>query len=107
MIKKNKSVTSTELISSKQLTDHEAIFVLFHKQKQEILRLLIENEFTLYDLRKITKWNPGTIKRHLNDLMQYGFITQTRTEVNSFSMIMKYYRATAKKFEFHIVWPSV
>ncbi len=89
----------------KTITDPDSVPILFHEKKQEILKLLIKNEMTIIDLKNALKMNPGTIKRHLNDLLEKGLVIQSRTETNKFGITMKYYRATAKSFVFDIRWP--
>ena len=87
-----------QIILEKLITDHEVVPILFHPQKQKILEFLLEKEMTIIDLKKATNLNPGTIKRHLTDLVKKGLAKQARTEINKYSITMKYYRATAKQF---------
>lgn len=104
---KSDSVT-TDLVHIKEeidVTDPAVISIIFHEKKSLILQLLIKEEMTIIDLKKATKMNPGTIKRHINDLLKYNLVFVSRTEKNEFSIIMKYYRGSAKKFNFEISWP--
>ncbi|MFX1254799.1 MAG: winged helix-turn-helix domain-containing protein [Promethearchaeota archaeon] len=95
-----------QIIPEKVITDHEAVPILFHSQKQKILKFLLEKEMTIIDLKKATNMNPGTIKRHLTDLVKKGLVKQSRTVINKYSITMKYYRATAKQFIIKIKWPK-
>ncbi|MFX1535290.1 MAG: winged helix-turn-helix domain-containing protein [Promethearchaeota archaeon] len=100
------SEIDNQIIVEKLITDPEAVPILFHPQKQIILRLIIEEEMTIIDLKKATGMNPGTIKRHLTDLVEKGLAKQSRTEINKYSITMKYYRATASQFIISIKWPK-
>ena len=61
---------------------------------------------TIIDLKHVTGMNPGTIKRHLSDLQKFGLVFISREKLNEYSIVMKYYRATAKTFVFQISWPK-
>ena len=56
----------------------------------------------------MTKLNPGTIRRHLDELIEKNLIFLVRTEKTNFGQIMKYYRASAKKFlvRINFDWPN-
>jgi hypothetical protein len=82
-----------------------AIPILFHEKKGMILKLLIEKEMTIIDLKLETGLNPGTIKRHIDDLLQYDLVFISRTQISEQSVVMKFYRAKAKKYNFDIKWP--
>ena len=58
------------------------------------------------DLKNATGENPGTVKRHLDDLVDKKLIVQTRIEKNIYGIKVKYYRATARQFVFNIKWPE-
>ena len=88
-----------------KITDPAVIPIIFHKKKSLILQLLIKKEMTIIDLKKATKMNPGTVKRHINDLLKYNLVFVSRTVKNEFSIKMKYYSASAKTFNFEIGWP--
>ncbi|MFW9924266.1 MAG: ArsR family transcriptional regulator [Candidatus Thorarchaeota archaeon] len=88
-----------------QLTNPEAIPIIFHPKKEEILKLLISKEMTIIDISHATGMNPGTVKRHLDDLLQYDLVFISREKINEFGIMMKYYRASAKSFKFNIKWP--
>jgi len=89
----------------KKITDPNAVPILFHEKKQLILKLLIEKEMTIIDIKNAIKMNPGTIKRHIKDLVENKLVKQSRIETNKYGIKMKYYRATAKRFIFNIEWP--
>ena len=89
------------------LLDAKVVNSLFHPKKQLILKELIKEEHTIYDLKLILKINPGVIKRHIDDLLDKKLILQTHTAVNQLGLNLKYYRAVAKKFIVHLVWPDL
>lgn len=86
------------------LTDPCAVPIVFHEKKGQILKLLIKKEMTIIDLKHATGMNPGTIKRHLDDLLLYEIIHISKEQLSEYSIMMKYYRAVAKKFSFNITW---
>ncbi len=86
------------------LTDPCAVPIVFHEKKGQILKLLIEKEMTIIDLKHATGMNPGTVKRHLDDLLQYELIRISKERLSEYSIMMKFYRAVAKKFNFNITW---
>ncbi|MHA1557049.1 MAG: winged helix-turn-helix domain-containing protein [Candidatus Heimdallarchaeota archaeon] len=88
------------------ITDPDAVPILFHPKKEEILKLLIIREMTIIDLKHATGMNPGTVKRHLTDLLDNHLVFISREKVNEFSIVMKYYRASAKSFQINIIWPQ-
>ncbi|MFX0133968.1 MAG: winged helix-turn-helix domain-containing protein [Candidatus Hodarchaeota archaeon] len=102
-----KSVAKDKPIENEMLiTDPTTVPILFHDKKQMILKLLIEKEMTIIDLKKETRLNPGTIKRHLNDLIDKNLVIQSSTAKSEYGIMMKYYRATASQFIFKLIWPS-
>ncbi|MHA1304965.1 MAG: ArsR family transcriptional regulator [Candidatus Heimdallarchaeaceae archaeon] len=104
--KDKKIASKTSQIKEELLiTDPAAVPILFHEQKGMILKLLIEREMTIIDLKNSTGLNPGTVKRHINDLLKYGLVFIDRVQINEYSIAMKFYRAKAKKFVFKIEWP--
>ena len=82
-----------------------AIPIIFHEKKGMILKLLIEKEMTIIDLKHKTGLNPGTIKRHIDDLLQYDLVFISKTKISEQSVVMKFYRAAARKFFFETEWP--
>ena len=102
-----KSVEKDKPIENEMLiTDPTTVPILFHDKKQMILKLLIEKEMTIIDLKNSTKMNPGTIKRHLNDLIEKNLVIQLRTAKSEHGIMMKYYRATANQFIVKLIWPN-
>ena len=95
-------------MDKKVFTDPDILQILAHEKNQRILSLLIEEEMTIIDLKNETNLNPGTIKRHLNQLIEKELIEQSRIETNRYGIKMKFYRATAKQFEIDIKyrWPD-
>ena len=92
----------------KTFSDSDILQILAHEKNQVLLKLLIEQEMTIIDLKHATNLNPGTVKRHLNKLIEKGLIFQSRIETNKYGIRMKFYRATAKQFEINIKyrWPD-
>ncbi len=90
----------------KIISDPAAVPVLFHIKKQLILKLLLEKELNIMELKQETNLNPGTIKRYLDDLVANDLVFQARTIQNEYGFFLKYYRATAKSFIIHIEWPT-
>ncbi len=88
------------------ITNPDTVPILFHPKKEEILKLLINREMTIIDLKHATGMNPGTVKRHLTDLLENQLVFISREKVNEFSIVMKYYRASAKSFQISIKWPQ-
>jgi len=104
--KKAEGKTPQKIKEELMITNPEAVSIVFHEKKGEILSLLIEKEMTIIDLKHATDMNPGTVKRHLTDLLEYDLVFISREKVNEFSIVMKYYRASAKSFVFNITWPG-
>ena len=112
MAKKNdknleNSTENREIEDIKTFSDPDILQVLAHKKNQILLRLLIQQEMNLMDLKNETNLNPGTVKRHLNKLIEKGLIFQSRIDTSDKGIRMKFYRATAKQFEVSINyrWP--
>ena len=85
--------------------DDPKMVILIHKQKREVLKVLIEQELNIKEIENITKINPGTIKRHLDDLVENGLVLQTQTIKNEYGFVLKYYRAVVKKLIVNFEWP--
>lgn len=79
---------------------------IMHEKKQLILLEIFRIPLTIQDLKIKTGMNPGTIKRHLDDLMAHNLVYVQRTERNEYNILMKYYRAQAKKFIINICLPD-
>lgn len=97
--------TSFQIAEVAIIDDPSAVPILFHEKKQMLLSLIIPEEKTIIDIKNITKMNPGTIKRHLDDLVKKKLAVQSRFFTNEFGIKMKYYRAVARKFLIQIEWP--
>jgi DNA-binding transcriptional ArsR family regulator len=80
------------------ITTPEQILCMVHDKKQEILRFLIKQEYTIRELSRDADINPGTVKRHMIDLEALGFIKFVRQEKNKYGIFLKYYRAVSEKF---------
>jgi predicted transcriptional regulator len=87
------------------ISDPSAVAVLFHDKKQEILKLLINQDLNIREIENKTGLNPGTIKRHLDDLLEKKLVFQSQTIKNEYGFTLKYYRAVAKKFIVNLEWP--
>lgn len=103
--KTGKERGSSEINKDKVISSPDTVPVLFHDKRLEFMKLLIEKEMTIIDLKNATNLNPGTIKRHLTNLVEHGLVIQTRIETNIYGVKMKFYRATAKQFIVDIKWP--
>ncbi|WP_371801859.1 ArsR family transcriptional regulator [Candidatus Lokiarchaeum ossiferum] len=108
--KENKSTNldpSTPFIPASELVidNLETISLIKHDKKKLLLELLLHEEKTIMDMSKETGWNPGTVKRHLSDLVEGGLVTPSKIVVNEFRIKLKYYRATARQFRFQFIWP--
>jgi predicted HTH transcriptional regulator len=92
------------------ITDPNAVPTIFHEVKGVILRILIEKAMTIRELSEIKidgkEYNPGTIKRHLEDLLNFGLIKQLDPVKNEYGITLKYYRATAQNFKILLEFPG-
>ncbi|OLS24090.1 MAG: hypothetical protein HeimC3_21810 [Candidatus Heimdallarchaeota archaeon LC_3] len=88
------------------IEDPSAVSLLDHRKKQELLLLLIEKEMNILQLNKATDTNPGTIKRHIDQLASANLVKIARIEQNNWGVKMKFYRASAKKFTIKYSWPN-
>ena len=106
-IKIQESDNGTEFIpqDSMVITDPSVITQFQHSAKLKILKNLYEQAKTIMQLHKDTGYNPGTVKRHLNDLEKAGLITLAKKEISEKRIIMKFYRVTAKEFIIQYRWP--
>ena len=103
---KSEDSEESDIPKTRVISDPSVVPVLFHKQKQLILNLLLEKEFNIMELKQETNLNPGTIKRYLDDLISKKLVVLTRKVQNEYGFFLKYYRATAKSFIIHIL-PSL
>lgn len=103
----NKNISDSGFIIKEEITleDPDAIAIFKSEGKQDILKILINKEMNIHDLKNELKLNPGTVKRHIDQLLEFNLIVQTREDENSWGVRMKYYRAVAKKFIIHFSWP--
>jgi DNA-binding MarR family transcriptional regulator len=82
------------------ITSPEIARILLHDDKKQIITLLIHNnEMTIQELAKATSKNPGTIKRHIDDLIRKKMVFKSSQKRSEYNVKMKYYSAVAKKFE--------
>jgi len=85
-----------------KITDPSLALIVFHEKKKMILKMLLEKAMTIQDLKKATNLNPGTIKRHLDDLVKNELVFVAQVKYSDYNIRMKYYRATAKNFIINI-----
>ncbi len=102
------SEETVQIVDVKKFSDPEYLPIFDHEKNKLLLKLLIDRELTIIDLKNETGLNPGTIKRHLDKLIEKELIFQSRIETNKYGIKMKFYRATAKRFEINInyYWPE-
>jgi predicted transcriptional regulator len=89
------------------INNPDIISIFTHDKKMRILELLIEGEYAITDLKNLTDWNPGMIKRFLDELLLFGIIEHTRIEINEYGIKLKYYRSKAKRFHIDYKWPKI
>ncbi len=87
------------------ITDSSLVLIVLHDKKKLILEQLLEKEMTIQDLRQAIGLNPGTIKRHLDDLKKNNLVFESRIEKNDYNITMKFYRAVARIFKISIQIP--
>ena len=88
-----------------EITNPALIPLINHDKKRVILELLLNQEKTIMQLSTETGWNPGTIKRHIVDLVKGNLIKESRTSLNIHRIKLKFYRVVAKHYIFHYEWP--
>ena len=89
-------------LESLTVTDSELALTILHGKKKMILSLLLKKAMTIQEIKRDTGLNPGTIKRHLIDLMSNRLIFVEREELSDYNIRMKYYRAKAKEIRIDI-----
>ena len=89
---------SDVILDTLEFHDPNVVPHLFHDVKSKILNLLIRQKATLRTIAKELNINPGTIKRHLVDLNEFGLIRIVSEEQNEFGITQIYYRTVAKNF---------
>ena len=82
------------------------VSALDHDVRQQILKLLIDNELTIMQLSQKMDLNPGTVQRHLKILMEGDLVPEPKIITNQYGFKEKYYRAKARKYTFYLEWPS-
>jgi len=105
---KNTSINTSEKQEIQDeliITDSSLVLIVLHDKKKLILEHLLENEMTIQDLSQAIGLNPGTIKRHLKNLLENKLIFSPRHTFNDYNIKMTYYRAVAKSFKISIQIP--
>ncbi|WP_457557142.1 ArsR family transcriptional regulator [Candidatus Harpocratesius sp.] len=87
--------------------DLEIVGQLNHKKKNNLLNLIRLEPKTIMELSRKTELNPGTVKRHLSDLIEAQLVTIAKEEFNNRRILLKYYITVAKKMVFHYEWPKI
>ncbi len=100
------SKSNGEAQEERYITDPSLVLTLLHEKKRMIVNLLLKNAMTIQELKIATKMNPGTIKRHLDDLMRQDLIFIAEQRLNDYNIKMKFYQATARKFIINFVLPE-
>jgi len=91
----------------KQIFTNPGVMVhLGHEKKRQLLNLMQSQGCTIMELSKKINMNPGTVKRHLSDLIHTHLVTIEKEEFNERRILLKYYIVVAKKIIFHYEWPS-
>ncbi len=89
------------------ITSPEIARILLHDDKKRILTLLIQkDEMTIQELTNATAINPGTIKRHIDDLIRNKLAFKSNQKRSEYNVKMKYYSAVAKEFTIKIHIPK-
>ncbi|MHA1602274.1 MAG: winged helix-turn-helix domain-containing protein [Promethearchaeota archaeon] len=84
------------------IKDSDLALTVLHEKKKMILSLLLHDALTIQNLTKKTGMNPGTIKRHLLDLMKHDLIFVEKEARTDYNIKMKFYRARAKRLRIEI-----
>ena len=114
--KKEKEVSETYLLNSQNdyvpkdvitINNPQIVQLINHVKKRVILELLLNRSKTIIQLSRETGWNPGTVKRHLTDLLNGNLIVKAKIDINEHRIKLKYYRIAAKRFIFHYEWPTL
>ncbi|MHA1518840.1 MAG: winged helix-turn-helix domain-containing protein [Promethearchaeota archaeon] len=106
MTKENISDTDDLPKETIEITVPSLIMQVMHEKKQLILKEIFKEGRTIQELKNLTKMNPGTVKRHLDELMKHKLVFVEREDRNAYNILMKYYRTTAKHFEIHFRLPE-
>jgi DNA-binding transcriptional ArsR family regulator len=86
----------------KKFSDPEIVGIIFHEQRGLILKSLINNDKTIRELSQELNLNPGTVKRHITDLLNNQLIDISDIKKNDYGITMIYYRATAQNFQIEL-----
>ncbi len=65
-----------------QIHNPQIVQLINHVKKRVILELLLNRSKTIIQLSRETGWNPGTVKRHLTDLLNGDLIVKAKIEIN-------------------------
>ena len=105
--KEHAHIVVTQKVIAEEITysDPDVVGLLFHDIRGQMVRLLMEQDLTLRQLSDILQLNPGTTKRHLQELTEKKIIFFCSEIQNQFGITMKYYRATAKRFRIELEFP--
>ena len=82
-----------------EIHEPDRIVLILHEKKMKILKSILNEGKTIQQIKKTTGINPGTIKRHLDALKSEGLVFIESKKLNDYNILMKFYRAIAKKFE--------
>lgn len=88
------------------VSDPVIISHLAHERKKILMDCLKSDHKTIMDLHRESGLNPGTVKRHLDELLDAGLVIYSREEFNERRILLKYYIAAARKIVFHYEWPD-
>ncbi|QEE14435.1 ArsR family transcriptional regulator [Promethearchaeum syntrophicum] len=105
---KNTKINASEKVEIQDeliITESSLVLIILHDKKKLILEQILEKDMTIQDLRQKIGLNPGTIKRHLDDLKLHNLVFESRIEKNDYNITMKYYRAVARSFKINIQIP--
>ena len=110
MIKESQSENHSKILfipeETKEITDPALVVQVMHDKKQHILKEIFQRGRTIQELKNLTGMNPGTVKRHLDELLKHGLVAVEKELRNEYNILMKYYRTTAKHFEIHFLLPE-
>ena len=83
------------------LEDPEAIKLLFSPKYAEILKMISEEEQSVYDIARKLDANSGSIYYHMKELEKHGLVKLVRQEIAG-GVVKKYYRKAAMNFTFSV-----
>ena len=94
------------IADEKRIHDPELALKIMHGEKMQLLHHLVKEAYNIQELKNLTNMNPGTIKRHLDDLCKAKLVFIQRETKNDYNIRMKFYRARAKKFIIEFTVPD-